>query len=237
MQTTDALYKRIFQEDHHAEYRVIIGGNTYGEDYIIDISTSVSFSGSSRVGNVTSRQLDLSMIQPTTPPPKMAEIILQYRLVSDVDGDTSSWYRKGRFFIDTRTVERSGIDDLEVLSIHAYDSLMKASLALYGSEGEYHSSDWPKYESEVVELIATKIGVEVDPRTLTILTTSPRYRINYPGWKSDSAESEDGVYSMHDLLAAIASIHMGNFIITEKDYLRLVPVFPSIEPDDTTELA
>ena len=117
----------------------------------------------------------------------------------------SEWIRKGVFFIDTRNVTKND-DNLNILTLHGYDSMMKAN-ANYSS-----SSNLSVPDITAVREIASVIGVEVDPRTVEII--SKNYTVLSPTR-----------YTMIEVLGQIASAYGGNFIINDIGKLQLIPLW------------
>ena len=87
----------------------------------------------------------------------------------------------------------------------------------YLSDGDGFAG-WPKTMVSVVEEIAYRIGVGIDPRTK--IKTGADYVVPYPSGKT-----------MIQVLGDIGACHGGNWIITEENLLRLVPLISS--PDET----
>lgn len=118
----------------------------------------------------------------------------------------SEWLPQGVYFIDTRQVTHND-DGLDILTIHGYDSMLKA-------EDDYPSTDheWPYKDILVVNEIAQEIGVEVDSRVAEYLTAG--YMINLPTG-----------YSMRETLEQIASAYAGNFCISSEGKLVFVPLY------------
>lgn len=116
----------------------------------------------------------------------------------------SGWLPQGVFYIDTREQTDYEITT-PVLTIHGYDAMLKAE-ALYPVDDP---GNYPMVDTDVVDLIAETMGVEVDDRTYEIMTEG--YEINLPA-----------TYSMREVLSNIASMYAGNFCITPLGKLRLV---------------
>lgn len=110
----------------------------------------------------------------------------------------SEWLPKGTYWIDTREIVNDRI------RIHGYDAMMKA-------EDDYPSSDmeWPAKDIDVVLEIAAAIDVEVDPRTVALMTAA--FPIQLPTQ-----------YSMRETLAGIAGLYGGSFIMNDLGKLQLI---------------
>ena len=160
------------------------------------------------VGNCTSATLSLSIltddeIKSTSP------VVIMGRLT---DGNIySEWMEFGTFFIDQRDTSFEGL-----LSIECYDAMLKANQAYL--DGSDSSANWPKTMKAVVEEVAYRIGVGIDPRTK--INTGADYVVPYPSGKT-----------MIQVLGDIGACHGGNWIITEENLLRLVPLVTA--PDET----
>jgi len=117
----------------------------------------------------------------------------------------SEWVRKGVFFIDTREVTKND-DDLRILTIHGYDSMLKAN-------AEYPvSSEASPTDIQAINIIASAIGVEVDDRTTALIDRG--YEVVAPIG-----------YTMIETLSHIASAYGGNFIINDVGKLQFIPLF------------
>lgn len=154
------------------------------------------------------------------PIPRMARIQMRYRLAGLPDivgGRPSEWISKGTFFVDTRESSNG------VLTIDAYDAMLKAEqpFTTSGDQG-----GWPRTDNmAMVDEIASRIGVIVDPRTREIITK--HYEIGYPGYG-------EGAYTCRDVLGFLGSAYAGNWIITDEDKLRLIRLGDI--PSNTTNL-
>lgn len=175
------------------------------------------------IGNCASRQLTAVVI-PKSEIPRQAEMRLYVRLVKaavhDVDGTEkeaakeSEWLPQGVFYISTRETNKV----TGALTIHGFDAMRKAGEP-WLSEGEDLGS-WPKTESEAVESIAAKMGVEIDART----EPDNIFPVDYP-------VDESGDMAMADVLSGIAAANAGNWIITEKGELRLIKLNADYVPE------
>ena len=160
------------------------------------------------VGNCTSATLSLSIltddeIKSTSP------VVIMGRLT---DGKIySEWMEFGTFFIDQRDTSFEGL-----ITIDCYDAMLKANQSYL--DGSDSSANWPKTMKAVVEEVAYRIGVGIDPRTK--INTGADYVVPYPSGKT-----------MIQVLGDIGACHGGNWIVTEENLLRLVPLVTS--PDET----
>lgn len=116
----------------------------------------------------------------------------------------SDWIPQGVFYIDTR--EQSGENSyLPLLTIHGYDSMLLTE-AFYPEDDP---TNYPMLDTDVVDLIAQTINVEVDERTYSIM--SDAYEINLPA-----------TYTMREVLSYIGSMYAGNWCMSAEGKLRLV---------------
>lgn len=126
--------------------------------------------------------------------------------VTDQYEDASSeWLPQGVFFVDTRerTVSDTGED---VLELHGYDAMLKAEQDFVSETITGDSTD-----TDMVDEIASIMGVTVDPRTYTVMTAA--YTIPLPTG-----------YSCREVLGYIAAMYVGCFIMTDEGKLRLVSI-------------
>lgn len=164
------------------------------------------------VGNCGTATLQLSILTdddiPSTSP-----IIIKARLVSLDETIVSEYLEFGTFYID----QRESCDGL--LSVTCYDSMLKTSQAMVDETD--NEEDWPKAMTTVVSEIALRIGVPVDPRTK--IKVGLDYLVPWPAGRT-----------MQQVLGYIGACHGGNWIITEENNLRLVPLVTA--PDDTCHI-
>lgn len=208
MQDTSGIvnYDTINALPHTMETKVNIAGVDYGEDVLIEVSTSLSLFTNDipRVGSCSSGEIDIRMLTPNNSEiPRMAKIRPYIRL-RDYNGNVSGWLQKGEYFIDTRK-ETKNDDNVSVMIIHGYDAMLKAE-AMYPGDS---ASNYPALDTYVVGRIADQIGVTVDPRTTEIMTAE--YLIPLPASQT-----------MRETLGYIASMYAGNFVISEDGALRLI---------------
>lgn len=118
----------------------------------------------------------------------------------------SEWASFGTFFINQR-------DDSQhngLVTLDCYDAMLMANTPYLTSSDD--ALVWPRPMIDVVEDIAARLEVGIDPRTK--INTGADYMIPEP-----SADK-----TMQSLLVDIAVCHGGNWIITEDNLLRLVPL-------------
>lgn len=192
------------------EAKARIGGIDYTAISAPKIDRSL-MSAPLSVGNCTSATLGLSILTDDAIS-STAPIVILGRLT---DGNVySEWKEFGTFFINQRDTSYAGL-----LTIDCFDSMLKANQS-YVSDSD-SAAEWPKPMKTVVEEIAYRIGVGVDPRTK--INTGTDYVVGFPSGKT-----------MIQVLGSIGACHGGNWIITEENLLRLVPLVTS--PDETFHL-
>ena len=211
MQNTSALYNSIFASEHTTEYKVVIGSSntTYDMSYITGLSTThqVFDDGNPSIGNAISAQIDLSLREFITEPEKMA-IIKPYVRLKNQNGTVSEWLQKGVFYIDTRKKDYSTGE----ITIHGYDALLRGDKDIYTNDASYE--EWPKSDIDCVTYLAsTFLDAELDSRTISLMTRE--YEIPFPGYGDDAIQARS-------LLAYIAGMYGGNFVMSDTGQLRLI---------------
>lgn len=161
-----------------------------------------------KVGTCSTGTLSLSVL--TNDEIKSASpVVVMGRLT---DGKIySEWLEFGTFYINQRDTSFAGLVVLD-----CYDAMLKTNQNYL--DGSDTSANWPKSMKAVVEEIACRIGVGVDPRTK--INTGSDYVVPYPSGKT-----------MQQVLGDIGACHGGNWMITEENLLRLVPLVTA--PDET----
>lgn len=201
MQTTSALYQRLWRDPRHRkEMRVNIAGTDYGQDRILSLETCGGVFSEPDIGCCASRQIDLTLRDPGTIP-RSAKIQAFVRLT--LGSEASEWIPKGVFYISTRHLDkRTGF-----LELHGFDAMRRA--------GEVWridpSANWPMSQQEAVAAIAAQMGVEVDPRT----ELSNSFPVDYPA-------DENGDMAMQDVLEGVAVCEAGNWVISDAGKLLLL---------------
>lgn len=141
--------------------------------------------------------------------PKAAEVEIQACIAND--SATSAYRSFGKFFINRRSKTFEGL-----LNLSCYDALLKADSRFIQVDEDdaaiIHEEAWPKAMTTVVNMIATRIGVALDSRT--VINTGADYIVGYPN-----------DLSMKQIMEYIAACHGGNWIVTEENKLWLVPLF------------
>lgn len=199
---------------HYFNVKAVINGVTYGRDVVSSLQTqSGLFSGNQPgVGACIASEIDLVMLAPSVSIPRMAEIDVYVQVTDGTD--VSEWIPQGVYFIDTR--EETKDDGVPTLTIHGYDAMLKTERMFPGVEASF-----PMDDTDVVDMIASFIGVSVDARTYDAMTHS--YQIPAPV-----------DYTMREVLSYIGAMYAGNWVITQEGKLLLVTLYSL--PEDTSIL-
>lgn len=215
MQNTSSLYRTILADPKSwFETQLIIDGvGTIDESQLISIETSIAmFRGAPTIGMAVSGEIDVEMFLPSTGLPSMACIRPQVRVCNE--SQQSEWLPQGVFYIDTQEHTKNS-DNLDVLTIHGYDAMLKAE-QMYNGRITGDSID-----IDMVDEIAYQLGVELDSRTTALMTAA--FTIPFPVG-----------YTYREILGYIASMYVGCFIMTDEGKLRLVSVLEL--PEETNYL-
>lgn len=226
MQTTSALYNEIIANSNHwFETRLTINGVNYGENQLFSVEATYRVFGDEQpvVGGCLAAELEVKMLAPSSEIPRMAQVSPYVRVTNGTQ--TSEWLPQGVFYIDTRQVTHND-DGLDILTLHCYDAMLKA-------EADYPSTSisYPAKDYRIVQIIAYAMGLQnssaasnhngIDARTKALMNNgSGIYNIGLPVG-----------YSMREVLANIAAMYAGNWIMTYEGKLRLVTLTEL--PDET----
>ena len=203
MNYTSSLYKSIFSGIHRFEVKVNIAGTDYGMNVLTSEGSnrSVFGSGSPRLGLAPAGELSLSLYLDSGTVPRMAEIRPYFRVVNDTR--QPEWISKGVYFVDTREADTT----TGLLTLHAYDSMLKAEQPYPSVE---HS--WPYSDLNTVTEIASFLHVGIDAQTNDLMTAG--FMIPLPAQ-----------YTIRETLQYIAALYGGSFVITDANTLRLIPLW------------
>ena len=160
------------------------------------------------IGNVVCSTLRVS-VRASGPFAPGAEITV-YARISDTQA-TSEWKKFGVYYIDQQPYDPIN----GIVSITAYDALKRTELP-YCTEQDAAGA-WPKEFITVVEDIAERIGVGIDPR-VRIPASNPSISSHMV---SDPFPDD---YSIMDVLSGIGVVMGGNWVITEEGLLRFIPL-------------
>lgn len=215
MQETSSVYNQILAGgEYRVETRLAAGSKEkpissldifFSEKELIKIKTKqgLFLNDALEVGSCVSGEIDVEMLYPTIEIPRQAKLVPQVRITNGTR--VSEWLNKGVFFVDTRQKKNSSTG-IQRLVIHGYDAMMKA-------EQDYPASklQWPAKDIDVVREIADHIGVEIDRRTLEILTLGYAVQLPYE-------------YTCREVLGYVAAMYGGCFVMNESGQLRLIIV-------------
>lgn len=206
MYAVSNLWNTLIGTDKHwFETQVKINNVVYGQNVLASVSVQNTMFSEEHpsVGGCLSGEISLQMLAPAENIPRMAKIEPFVRVCAG--NQTSEWVPQGVYFIDTRETTRND-DGMPVLTIHGFDSMLK-------TEGDFPdtSVSFPQTDISVVGMIATEIGVGIDPRTTALMTNG--YEIGLPVG-----------YSMREVLSYIGSMYAGNWIMNFDGDLLLVAV-------------
>lgn len=199
MRQRSETWVRLARGDFRLETKAWIGDKVYKQITAPKINRSLMSSPLS-VGNCISATLGLSILTDDVLDAKVP-IIIKGRLT---DGQTvTEWLPFGTFYIN----QKSSFKGLWTVS--CYDAMLKANQSYLSADDD--GTGWPKTMADVVAEVAYRIGVSVDPRTQ--IQTGDGYTVPLP----------TGL-TMMQVLGYIGGCHGGNWIITEDNALRLVPL-------------
>jgi hypothetical protein len=182
------------------EYTVILEGITYK-----------CVAGSFQNGDYTFVFLQSDMFQLIEYPEELHNnVTVEFKLLKDPGTNNPKisiyaplsvdWMAQGKYYIDTRDVD----EVTGLMTIHGYDAMLKA-------EEKFLTDDdigsWPRTTHQVVANIASRLGVVYDTGF-----AMNGYMVSYPG-----------DLTMREVLGHIAAAHGGNWVITDSNWLRLIP--------------
>lgn len=208
MRSRTALWERLSKRGRFdLETKAQIGGKEYTAISAPVIDRALMSSPLS-VGNCNSATLSLSILTDDIIAAS-SPVLIKGRVTNGTD--VSEWKDFGTFFINQRDTSYEGL-----VTISCYDALLKASQT-YVSESD-NKSNWPKTMTAVVNEIAYRIGISLDSRT--VINTGTDYMVSFPSG-----------LTMLQVLGYIGACHGGNWVVTEENKLRLIPLTTS--PDET----
>lgn len=208
MRSRTALWEHLSKRGRFdLETKAQIGGKEYTAISAPVIDRALMSSPLS-VGNCNSATLSLSILTDDVIAAS-SPVLIKGRITNGTD--VSEWKEFGTFFINQRDTSYEGL-----VTISCYDALLKASQT-YVSESD-NKSNWPKTMRAVVNEIAYRIGISLDSRT--VINTGTDYMVPFPSG-----------LTMLQVLGYIGACHGGNWVVTEENKLRLIPLTTS--PDET----
>lgn len=201
--TKQAEWDRLITSDnHYFEAKLVINNIEYSESRILKLNTEwMVYDEEPTVGGCYASELETKIIAPTDNIPKMAQVKPYVRVTNGTS--YSEWMPQGVYYIDTREVTKND-DGLDIMTLHCYDAMLKTEADYPDTEGE-----WPKTDTQVVNQIASVLGVSVDSRT----QLNQNYLISAPIG-----------YTMRETLSNIGSMYAGNWVMTLEGKLLMVSI-------------
>ena len=219
MISVNQTYTDLIEAGAAYEWRITNGSNTYTVSNLMTASLTTTLMDGLSVGNCLAAQLRLSMWN--TSPDTTNPLVLQFR-ANDGNGNTSDWYTKGRYYIDT--VDSSPYS--EITEVVAFDSMLKANVPLVLS-GEWTATTDYDLITNVNHGIAQAMGVTVDSATASALQSSPITLSVAPNLGADGTTERE-------MLSYIAAMRGGNWIINSGNKLELI--YPYATPTNTARV-
>jgi hypothetical protein len=181
--------------DTEIEYRFTINGTVYGKESEVSHSVERELYRDFGIGNATGATLNLELFADDIP--RGATIVRECRLVNG--NQASEWIPKGTFYTNSRS-ESDGFWRIE-----AIDAMKKTDTVWEPLDSDV----FPMAMRTAVEYACQIMGVTLDERSVI-----SGYSVDYP--------ANDQTW--RQTLQYIAAASLGNFIITERNQLRLVPL-------------
>lgn len=177
--------------------------NGYREGVLTSLTiTNAMFSGTPELGKAVSAEIDVELLVPRSPIPRMAAIRAYNRVFNSTL--RSGWIPQGTFYIDTREIKKT-LHGEDVIHLHGFDCMLMTEQAYVWNLSA------PATDIDVVLDICNQLEFDVDARTITIMN------------KGYTVTSEQiGQYTMREVLCYLAGSYAGSFIITPQNQLRLV---------------
>lgn len=206
-QQTSELWKTLIRDKATVrEYAFDISGVWYGPEKEVSHSIDNGLYEEFGIGNAACAQITVSLFADAIP--RAATIKRYVRLVNGAL--VSEWLPSGVFFTNRRT------DDDGYWTIEAFDVMRKAEVVWEPDQ----MLEFPMSMPDAVDEFARIMGCGIDSRT----SLNAAYTIDYPA----------NDYSIRQELQYIAAAHAGNWIITGKGELLLIPLMS--EPEETNYL-
>ena len=195
-------YNDIITNGGQYEWQVLNGNNVFDKTVIVSGNITSTLFREVSVGNANAAQLDLTL-RNVASVDRDAPLQVQFRATTWDGSQTSAWYTKGWYYIDT--LKSSPYS--EITQITAFDALMKAN------QPYQRSGEWQGVQTHIaVNKIANDMGVTMDASTTTIFSSNP-YDITV-------LEVGDKGTTERELLEQIAAAYGGNFFVDENNELQ-----------------
>ena len=202
-------YDNLITKGAKYEWRIQNGTSVFGIDKIIGGTLATTLFEQLSIGNVISTQLDLSLRSVTVDATK--PLVLQFRANFGDGAETSTWYTKGTYYIDT--IEASPYS--EITKILAFDALIKASVT------HQKSGTWqPITAYNLANSIAVYCGISLETATATLLQSNPITL-------SASPNIGDNGTTKAEMLSCVAALYGGSFVVNNANKLELIQLNPN----------
>lgn len=169
----------------------------------VTITQRATAGGDALVGGALSGEIDVVLWATDLEIPRQARLRPYVRLTDGTE--TSEWIPQGVFFLDTR--EMDSPEGLKKLTLHGYDAMLRGEQDMPTT-----TLAWPVHDVDVVREIARIMQLRIDARTF--LTMDGGYQIQQP---TDQ--------SCREVLADIAKMYGGSFVVSLTGQLLLVPIW------------
>ena len=202
MYTAPTNWETIFGGAHKTEYKLVIGGVEYTEDYIQEPPRLTRpLMDVPAIGKVCSATLVATVIERADVTIETAaEVYFYCRLKNNTT--QTDWVPLGRFLVSSRSKGEG------VITLTCRDFMLKTGRTYFDKTS---FTEWPQSYADVAADIAQIIGVELDPRNS--FPTGEAFMVD--AWGDDTLMSE--------VLAGIGAGSAGNWVMTGDGKLRLVP--------------
>lgn len=168
-----------------------------------EVHQSLLSSDALTVGNCVAASLTFDVMT-TNVIPKSAKVVIKCRVV---DANVlTAWYEFGTFWVSKRQIN----DDY--VHLECYDAMLKGNQPFDYTAAGINDMNWPKPMQTVLNAIASQMGVTLDSRT-DIESDTTTYKCEYPG-----------EMTLLDVMGYIGACNCGNWVITQENKLRLVPL-------------
>ena len=201
MRNRSEAWARMAQGDFHFDSKLQVGEKLYTKITAPRIDRPLMSSPLS-VGNCVSSSLSLSIMTDDELDPKVP-ITIKGRLSDIATKEATEWMPFGTYYINQKSIFG------KLTTITCFDAMRRANQNYLADDDA--GMGWPKHMHEVVSEIAYRIGVGIDERTL--INIGDDYMVPCPTGKT-----------MLQVLGYIGGVHCGNWIVTDENNLRLVPL-------------
>ncbi|MDE7242780.1 MAG: hypothetical protein K2O18_02215 [Oscillospiraceae bacterium] len=200
-QTTSQLWKNLWNtKGTRQEFAFDINGVWYGPESEVEHSVDSGLFEKFSIGNAATAKLTLKLYADSVPRAATIKRFVRLRNKNQV----SEWLPKGVFFTNRRS-EEDGL-----WTVEAFDAMRKAEQRWEPQQNLV----FPMNMHTASLALAQAIGTSLDSRSVL----NPAFTIDYPA-----------DYTIRDELRFIAAAHGGNWIVTGRGELLLVPLQSLLE--------